>query len=105
MSGWSKGLDERTCMHCTLPIACCKQQAVKHQNLPLQTHSLPALVLNVHARLALQNSGRAGSGRAALHQLMGPQVNASRRCACSWYCRETYTAFRCGSLRVTYLQT
>jgi len=57
-----------------------------------------------HARLALQKSGCRGSGRAALHQLMGPHVNASRRWACSWYCRETNTAFLLGSLRVTYLQ-
>lgn len=54
--------------------------------------------------LALQKSGSVGSGRAALHQLMGPQVKASRRWACSWYCRDTNTAFLLGSLRVTYLQ-
>lgn len=54
--------------------------------------------------LALQKSGSVGLGRAALHQLMGPQVKASRRWACSWYCRDTNTAFLLGSLRVTYLQ-
>lgn len=42
MSGWStRGWGERTCMHCTLLIACCKQQAVEHHNLPPPADAQP----------------------------------------------------------------